>query len=405
MTNPALRDRNFLVYLTGSTISLHGLWIYRVALGWLAWELTHSEFWVGIVAFTQFAPAVVFGPLFGILADRFDRRRASMIVNSLCTINMLTLATLTWLGHVDIAILTAMSLIQGALDGAHAPIRMTLVPNLVERSKLQSAIASTSIAFNVSRFVGPAIAGLIIATLGVSAAFAINGISYLAYIFAIAVVKLRPTTRRATDATGIWSEMLEGIRYVLRHRIIRGLLITIAVASVFGRGGLEMMPAFADKIFLRGASGLAVLTAAIGAGAIASGLVLTRSTKWLNSRVIKFAVVAAGVLIAAFGANDSFGMAIVIVVALGVILSVCGVGSQILIQHLVDEEVRGRVSSFWGMIAFGGTALGSLIIGTSADWFGLQHTVVVSGILCVVIALLAPTGDAADRRLEQTQDN
>ena len=131
MTNPALRDRNFLVYLTGSTISLHGLWIYRVALGWLAWELTHSEFWVGIVAFTQFAPAVVFGPLFGILADRFDRRRASMIVNSLCTINMLTLATLTWLGHVDIAILTAMSLIQGALDGPHAPIRMTLVPNLV----------------------------------------------------------------------------------------------------------------------------------------------------------------------------------------------------------------------------------------------------------------------------------
>lgn len=394
MTNSALSSRNFLIYLTGSTISLHGLWIYRVALGWFAWELTHSEFWVGIVAFTQFAPAVVFGPIFGVLADRFDRRKASVIVNILCTINMLTLGALTWLGQVDVVVLTALSLVQGALDGAHAPIRMTLVPNLVNRQQLQSAIASTSISFNVSRFVGPAIAGLIIATLGVSAAFAVNGISYLAYIFAISIVELRPAEERLKAATGVWAEMLEGVRYILSHRTIRGLLMTVAVASVFGRGGLEMMPAFADKVFLRGAAGLATLTAAIGVGAIASGLVLTRSTAWLDSRVIKIAVVTAGLLVMAFGANDSFWLAIVIVVALGIILSLCGVGSQILIQTLVDDDIRGRVSSFWGMIAFGGTALGSLIVGTSAATFGLQHTVVASGLLCAAVALAAPVQKA-----------
>ena len=390
MTDSALRNRNFLIYLTGSTISLHGLWIYRVALGWFAWELTHSEFWVGIVAFTQFAPAVIFGPIFGVMADRFDRRFASIVVNVLCTVNMLTLGTLTWLGQVDIVVLTALSLVQGALDGAHAPIRMTLVPNLVEREQLQSAIASTSISFNLSRFVGPAIAGLVIATLGVSAAFTINGISYLAYIFAISVVEIRPTADRVDVTTGVWTEMLDGIRYVIRNPTIRSLLITVAVASVFGRGGLEMMPAFADKIFMRGASGLAWLTAAIGVGAIASGLVLTRSTTWLNSRVIRYAVAAAGLLVMAFGATDSFWVAIPVVATLGVILSLCGVGSQILIQSLVDDEVRGRVSSFWGMIAFGGTALGSLIVGTSAATFGLQNTVVATGILCAAIAIIAP---------------
>lgn len=390
MTHSALRNRNFLIYLTGSTISLHGLWIYRVALGWFAWELTHSELWVGIVAFTQFAPAVLFGPIFGVLADRFDRRKASVIVNVLCTINMLVLGTLAWMGRVDIVTLTTISLVQGALDGAHAPIRMALVPNLVNREQLQSAIASTSISFNLSRFIGPALAGLIIASMSVSAAFIVNGLSYLAYIFAILIVRFRSAATRSDQPTGVWAEMLDGIRYVLGHRTIRGLLIIVAVASVFGRGGLEMMPAFADKVFERGASGLAALTAAIGVGAIASGLVLARGTTWLNSRVIKMAVVAAGFLVVAFGANDSFWLAILIVAALGVILSLCGVGSQILIQSLVEEEVRGRVSSFWGMIAFGGTALGSLIVGTSAATFGLQQAVIATGILCAFVAMLAP---------------
>ncbi len=393
MTGSALSNRNFLIYLTGSTISLHGLWIYRVALGWFAWELTHSEFWVGIVAFTQVAPAAIVGPIFGVLADRFDLRKTSVIVNILSTINMLVLGALTWLGYVDVLVLTTLSLVQGTLDGAHAPIRMTLVPNLVNRAQLQSAIASTSISFNASRFVGPAIAGLIIATLGVSAAFTINGISYLAYIVAILIVELRPAEVRVKAATGVWAEMLEGIRYILSHRTIRGVLITVAVASVFGRGGLEMMPAFADKIFLRGAPGLAMLTAAIGVGAIASGLVLSRSTGWLNSRVIRVAVIIAGLLIMAFGANDSFWLALVIVVTLGVILSVGGVGSQILIQTLVDEDVRGRVSSFWGMIVFGGTALGSLVVGASAATFGLQNTVVVSGLLCAAVALAVPIAE------------
>ena len=182
MSTSALSSRNYLTYLAGSTVSLHGLWIYRVALGWFTWELTGSELWVGIVAFTQFGPAVIFGPIFGVLADRFDRRKTSVVINALGALNMVCLGLLASLGFADIYVLVTQSLIQGALDGAHAPIRMSIVPNLVKKEQLQSAIAITSISFNLSRFVGPAIAGLIIATYGVAIAFLVNGFSYLAYI-------------------------------------------------------------------------------------------------------------------------------------------------------------------------------------------------------------------------------
>ena len=117
MNHSALQNRNYLTYLTGNTISLHGLWIYRVALGWFAWQLTESEFWIGIVAFTQFAPAVLLGPVFGVLADRFDRRLASLFINSISIMNMLLLGLLAYMGKVDIYVLTLLSLMQGTLDG------------------------------------------------------------------------------------------------------------------------------------------------------------------------------------------------------------------------------------------------------------------------------------------------
>ena len=287
MSNSALSSRSFVIYLIGSTVSLHGLWIYRVALGWFTWEITGSEFWVGIVAFTQFAPAVIFGPIFGVLADRFDRRRASLLINALSTLNMLLLGALAWQGQVDMVVLTIQSLMQGALDGAHTPVRMTLVPNLVPKRQLQSAIATSSISFNVSRLVGPAIAGIIIAKLGVSVAFLINGVSYLAIIAAVLLVRLKPVDARSKHSGDVWADLLDGVRYVRRHRTIRSLLITVAIASVFGRGALEMMPAFADAVYERGAAGLAIMTSAIGVGAIATGLVLARGTTWLDSNVVR----------------------------------------------------------------------------------------------------------------------
>lgn len=388
MTTSALKSPNYLTYLIGNTISLHGFWMYRVALGWFAWQMTESTLWVGIVAFTQFAPAVVFGPIFGVLADRFDRRAASILINSISVMNMLILAYLTSQGYVDIVALTMLSLLQGTLDGAHMPVRMTIVPNLVTKQQLQNAIALTSVSFNVSRFVGPAFAGFVIVHWGVATAFFINGISYLSLIAAMIMVRLNPSAGPPVARKAVWNELKDGAHYVFTHKAIRSLLIIVALASVFGRGALEMMPAFADAVFTGGSAALATLTA-IGAGAIVSGLILSRGTKWLTINVVRGAVVAGGLLIAAFGAVDDLWTAVPIIVIAGIVLSMIGVGSQILIQTLVDDNVRGRVSSFWGMIAFGGTAIGGLLVGSVASAWGLQQAVVSTGLLCSAAAAVS----------------
>lgn len=388
MNSSALANRNFLIYLIGNTISLHGLWIYRVALGWYAWQLSESEFWVGVVAFTQFFPVVLFGPIFGVLADRFDRRAASFLINVLSGMNMVLLALLSGIGTVDIYVLCVLAFMQGTLDGAHMPVRMSLVPNLVPTEQLHSAIASTSISFNLSRFFGPAIAGLIIAYVGVSAAFATNAITYVAILAALMLIKLNPTSRREPRHSDVWNQLKEGVRYVVNHKPIRLVLTVIAIASVFGRGSLEMLPAYADGVLQGGSRALAILTSAMGLGAIVSGILMSRGTHWLNISVVASGVIAGGLLIALLGLIDSFWIAAATVIVLGFVLSLCGVGSQILMQTMVEDDIRGRVSSLWGMVAFGGTAFGGLLIGTIASFIGLTNTIIAAGLIATTLSLI-----------------
>ncbi|MBT8079850.1 MAG: MFS transporter [Gammaproteobacteria bacterium] len=388
-SSSAWTNRSFQIYIGGSIVSLHGLWIYRVALGWYAWELTQSEFWVGVVTFTQFAPVVLFGPLFGVLADRFDRQAASVFINSLSVMNNLLLALLTALGNMDIYVLSLFALMQGTLDGAHMPVRLALVPNIVSKAQLQSAIATNSIAFNVSRFIGPAIAGFVIAWKGVAAAFALNAVSYVALLIAVLSIELRPSEQGAHQRSNVWQEMKDGFSYVLQHKAIRALLAITAVSACFGRGPLEMLPAFADAVFQRGASGLATLTAAVGAGAIVGGVMLARGPTWLRIRIVGVLLVIGGLLNMLLAEVTAFAAGIAVVTLLGFVLSLVGVGSQILLQSTVADQIRGRVSGIWGIMAFGGTAFGGLGVGIAASIWGLGQAVLVTGFLCALFAALA----------------
>ena len=385
MSSSALTNRNFVIYLSGSLLSLHGVWVYRVALGWLAWELTRSEFWVGVIAFTQFAPSVVLGPLFGVMADRFDRRLAAAIVNTFSLINMLVLAWLTWQSTIDIWVLVLLAAIQGTLDGAYSPLRMAIVPTLVDDEQRSSAIALGSVAFNLSRFVGPALAGLIIATWGVGPAFAFNGVSYIGVIAALAVIRLPSPSGKDRPAQHPWLDLKEGAHYLFTHDFLRLLLLIGAIQCVLGRGSLEMLPAFADAIYHGGATALAALTSAIGAGAIVGGIILSRGTNWLTIGALRIGLIIAGGFIVLLGVADMLTLAIAVVATLGFLLSLCGVGSQILMQTHVDDDYRGRVSSFWSATIFGGTALGGLLVGTVASAWDLQYSVIAAGTLIVLV--------------------
>ena len=387
MPTSALSNRNYLLYLAGNIVSLHGVWVYRVALGWQAWQLTQSELWVGVVAFTQFFPMVVLGPLFGVLADRFDRRRAALVINTVGALIMILLALLVHLDLVGIGLLCTLSLMQGVVDGAHTPVRLALIPAIVERGQLQSAMAINSIAFNLSRFIGPAIAGLIIATLGVAAAFAFNGISNAAILGALLAIRTAVFRQREEARSHLWGELMDGMRYVAAHAPVRELLALVAMASFFGRGPLELLPAFAESVFARGSTGLAALTSAAGAGAIAAGLIISSGRVILRIRYVAIGIAAVGALVIALGATSAFSLALALVAALGFMLTVCGVGAQVLLQTLIEDDIRGRVSSLWGMIAFGGTAFGGLVVGGLASVWGLSATTFGTGAACTALTL------------------
>ena len=388
MFAPVLRNRNFAIYLVGSTFSLHGLWIQRVAIGWLAWELTESETWLGIIALSEFLPIMLFGPLFGVLADRLHRKTIAFAANVLNGLLALLLFMLVLTQAIDIYLLFVITMCLGIVSSAFQPVRMSLIPSLVPEKLLAPAVAAQSIVFNVSRFLGPAIAGVAIATAGLASAFAINAVSYLAMLLALLLVKLR-RARSGGVQTRFFTELKDGIDYTYRHADIRQQFIIVAVSALFGRAVIVMLPAFAGGVFGGGSSTLAVLTSASGAGAVVAGFYLTvigSGNKLLWSTV--GGTVATGLLMTLLGATSSYGLGIVLVAILGFSLTLVGVGSQARIQTIVAETMRGRVLSLWAAVAFSAPAIGSVIIGYIADRHGLGITVVIGGIVCTALSLV-----------------
>ncbi|MDH3715542.1 MAG: MFS transporter [Gammaproteobacteria bacterium] len=389
-----LRNRNFRIYLTGSVFSTNGIWIQRLTLGWMAWDSTHSEFWVGAVAFLLFVPIILLGPMFGVLADRTDRRRAAVITMSSVLGVTLAFATITVLFDVDIVAVCVVATLFGIANSAYHPIRLTLVPMLVERTHLPSAVALNVTVFNISRLLGPALAGVLISLGGVTWAFAVNALLYVPMLLALGAVTVvwqpAESARRA-----VFSELASGIKYALSSVEISRFLVLVAINSVFGRGLLELLPVFADGVYARGSAGLAMLTSSAGAGAIVAGVVMSRVavSRHRTSRIGVFAVGVACLLLAF---SEAFATGVILVAALGLAITAVGIASQSAIQMHVDDDYRGRVMSLWGTIGFGGTALGGLAIGALSELLGLSNATSIWGVVCV--AAVAVTIPAARRQ-------
>jgi len=388
MLTPVLANRNYAIYLVGSTFSLHGLWIQRVAVGWLAWELSHSQTWLGIIALSEFLPVMLFGPFFGVWADRLHRKTVAYFANIINALLAALLFALTAAELIDIYGLFIIAALLGLVSSAFQPVRMSLIPSLVPRELLSEAVAAQSIVFNVSRLVGPAIAGVFIATLGLASAFAINAISYIAMLTALVLVELR-TARSGGEPGHFLAELRDGLTYTYHHAEIRQQLIIVAISALFGRGIIVMLPAFAGGIFGGGSSTLATLTSISGAGAIIAGVCLGRlgsgaSLLWATV----LGTVATGALMVVLGASNSYALGIAAVAGLGFALTLAGIGSQTMIQTMVAESMRGRVLSLWAAVAFSAPAIGSVAIGLAADRLGLGPTTMVCGVLCFVLASL-----------------
>ena len=383
----AFGNRNYAIYTAGSTVTMVGLWVQRLGVGWLAWELTYSGFWLGAIAFADLFPAVVIGPFAGVLADRMDRLRLARACQWLSLLQTLLLFALTAGGHIGIASLMLLTLFLGCVRAVYMPVRLSLVPVLVKPDDVPAAIAISSLIFNLARFVGPALAGLIIAAWGVAPTFAFYGVTVIALLFAFSRLRINRAPGGAGRGDGMLAQIAEGLRYTTRHGAIAPLLLLMLALSVLTRPVGELFPAFADVVFARGAVGLAWLSSAIGLGAVAGGVWLARRGSAVGLLPIALAGAGlSGLSLMLFTATDIFWIAISAIGLFGAAVVSCAIATQTLLLGAVGEHMRGRVLSLYGVIFRGGPAVGSLLMGGLSDLFGLRWPMALGGLLCLAAA-------------------
>jgi MFS family permease len=381
------RNRDYLRYTLGNGVSLIGLWVQRLAVGWLTWQLTHSGFWLGAVAFADLFPALLIGPFAGVLADRFDRARILTITQSISLVQ----AFLLWLAyenqHATVQVVFALTLGLGINAAITQPARLALIPQLVRQEDLNTALALNSVLFNSARFVGPVVAGVIISVGDLGMTFLFNAASYLAMI--VALLNMTPALRpRRRSGGSVLQDLLDGMRYSARHRCIGPLLLLIAAMAVFARPIADLLPGFAGAVFGRGATGLVWMTSAMGAGSIIGGLWLAQRGPVTGLPVIALlATVLAGACLSAFALTNSFVLALPLLLITSSGMAVCGTATQTIVQRIVEEDKRGRVMSLWGLIFRGAPSLGVLAMGALSERFGLAAPVLGAALLCVAFGL------------------
>lgn len=384
----ALKNPNYGIYTAGSSISLIGTWMQRIATGWLAWELTGSGAWLGLIAFADLFPTVIIGPFAGALADRWDRLTVTKVGQSLALCQALALLILTLTGQMTIWLLLGLVAFLGSVAAFNQPARLALIHSLVPREDLTAAVALNSVVFNLARFIGPAIAGVLIVSFGIAAAFAANVISFLLFLTALSRIRLKPLEPSDKQRRGIWHELKEGISYTLSHQGIAAILLLLMATSIGGRPVIELLPGFASKIFDAGAGGLAILTSSIGVGAIISGLWLSRRGHSVGlTKVVCILTLLLASSVIAFTATSSLWAAVPALVVFGFTVAGAGISTQILLQLAVDGAMRGRVLSLYGLIFRGGPAIGALIMGVASEYFGLRLPVFAGAVLVILAAL------------------
>lgn len=390
--NSALSSKNFRIFLYGNTVSVLGIWIQRLAMGWQAWQLSESSLVVGVVAAGQFLPLLLFTPFFGVIVDRIRPRYGAILMHGIMMVIALVLAASTLADFMSIELLVFLSFCHGLANSAYSPIRLSLIPDLVPQNQFPSAVAISAVVFNTARFIGPGIAGAIVTLYGLGFAYLANGASYLPVILSLLVIRTYRKAPGPAAKKNYLAELAEGLRYTRDHPTIRKVIVVAGVSTFFGRGVLELMPAFAALIFAGGSAELAALMAAAGAGAILTSLIFSVMTlhSYLSHAVTIGAIgVAASMFL--FALADSLSLGIAAVALLGLFSAVVSIGSQSEVQIKVADRLRGRVLSLWTLVLIGGPALGSIVAGWLAEAIGSTNTLYTFATVCLLLIVVGAT--------------
>ena len=367
----ALRHRNFRLFFGGQSISLIGTWMTRIATSWLVYKLTGSALLLGTISFAGQIPTFIFAPFAGVWVDRLDRRQVLVWTQTLSMVQSLALAALTLSGHITIHWLLALSVMQGIINAFDMPGRQSFMVQMVEdRGDLSNAIAINSSMVNMARLVGPSLAGMLIAVTSEGWCFLIDGISYLAVIASLLMMRIHiPAVPRKTTST--FTDLKVGWTYVSEFIPIRTILMLFALVSLMGMPYVVLMPIFAVRVLHGGPHTLGFLMGAMGVGALMSALWLAsrRSVRGLV-RMIPISAAVFGIGLIGFGMSSVFWLSMIAVMVAGMGMMMGMAASNTVIQTIVSEDKRGRVMSYYTMAFMGMAPFGALLAGTMANGIG-----------------------------------
>ncbi len=405
----SLRYRNFQLFFSGQLVSLVGTWMQNVAQAWLVYRLTGSAVLLGAVGFAGQIPIFLLATVGGVVADRYSRHRVVVATQTASLLLAFALAALTLTGAVHIWHIFTLAALLGAVNAFDIPARQAFIVEMVEREDLINAIALNSSMFNGARVVGPAIAGVLVAWIGEGWCFFVNGVSYLAVIAGLLMMRLPRRAALAEPREPVLERVIEGFRFVIGNPPIHALLMLLGLVSVASMPYTVLMPIFADQILHGGARGLGLLMGASGVGALAAALLLAarRGVKGLG-RVVAAAAGAFGVSLIAFAYSRDFRLSLALMLPVGFSLMLQLGSSNTLIQTMTPDRLRGRVMAVYSMMFMGMAPIGALFAGVAAHRLGAPAVVAIGGAASLAgagaFALWLPRLRPGARELIATQE-
>ncbi len=383
----ALSHRNFRLFFFGQLISVIGVWMQSTAQQWLVYRITGSQTSLGMVTFINFLPVLLLSLFMGVIADQFSLRRLLLLTQSWFMLLAVILAALTWLGLVQYWHILLLSFLLGIGNALDMPARQAFVVELVDGDKrdVLNAISINSALFNLARIIGPAIGGVVVASLGEAPAFAVNGISYLAVIVALFLMQLSSQTMK-TSRDNTFQKMGAGFRYILGRREMVGLVLMVAAYSMVGLGSLTLLPVFASDILKIGAEGFGSLLSWQGIGALCgAGLLVFFGEKLAKGKLLFWSRLLLGPGLIGLALSRLPRISMVLMAVIGFSFLTQLVLTNTLIQTIVPDELRGRVLSTYTWALGGFYPLGSLAFGAIGDKISAPTAVLASGIGCLLL--------------------
>ena len=385
----ALKYRNFRLFFFGQTVSLIGTWMQLVAMSWLVYEMTGSAFWLGMVGFCGQLPSFFLAPLAGVYADRWNRHRTIVFMQTLAMVQAFILAALVLCRVVEVWHIVLLSVFLGVVTAFEVPTRQSFFIQMVEgREALTSAIGLNSSMFNAARIIGPAIAGFTIARTGEGICFLLNGLSYIAVIAALLAMRL-PPREPAPPRRHVLVELAEGLRYVAGFPPIREILLLLVFVNLVSIPlSNVLLPVFAKNVLAGDARTLGMLSSAMGVGALFGVLRLAFRKSVLGlGRQIAWSAALFGLGLIAFSFSPVLWLSMGMLAASGYCLMLGTASGNTIVQTIVDDSMRGRVMSFYVMAFFGVAPLGSLLAGSLIGRLGAPRVAQLGGAMCMVTAI------------------